>query len=199
MSIVSRVANIALRPKEEWPVIAAEPTSAAGLYTGFIVPLLLIGPVCSFLSGLVFGQRIPFTGVSVRPAAGTLLAMLVVSYVLGLVAVGVAALIVQKLAPTFQSEGDFAQALKLVAYSQAPFWVAGVLNLIPFLGILTILVALYGLYLAYLGLPVVMKTPPDKVVPYLMVVIAVSVVLWIIVAAISGAIIGTAALVSGTP
>jgi len=199
MSIVSRVTNITLRPKEEWPVIAAETTSTAALFTGFIVPLLLIGPVCSFLSSLIFGQRIPFTGISVRPAAGALLAMLVVSYVLGLVAVAVSAFIVQKLAPTFQSEGDFTQALKLVAYSQAPFWVAGVLNLIPFLGILTVLVALYGLYLAYLGLPVVMKTPPDKVIPYLVVVIVVSVVLWFVVAAISGVIIGATAMVSGTP
>jgi hypothetical protein len=199
MSIVSRVTNITLRPKEEWPVIAAEPTSTAALFSGFIVPLLLIGPVCSFLSSLIFGQRIPFTGISVRPAAGALLAMLVVSYVLGLVAVAVSAFIVQKLAPTFQSEGDFTQALKLVAYSQAPFWVAGVLNLIPFLGILTVLVALYGLYLAYVGLPVVMKTPPEKVIPYLVVVIVVSVVLWFVVAAISGAIIGATAMVSGMP
>ncbi|MEW5702733.1 MAG: Yip1 family protein [Candidatus Zixiibacteriota bacterium] len=196
MSIVSRVTNIALRPKEEWPVIAAETTTTAGLYTGFIVPLLLIGPLCSFLSALVFGQRIPFTGVAVRPAAGTLIAMLVVSFVLGLIAIALTAFIVQKLAPTFQSQGTFTQSLQLVAYSEAPFWVSGVLYLIPFLGVLTIFVALYGLYLAYLGLPVMMKTPADKVIPYLVVVIVVTVILWFLVAAVSGAIIGASLMVS---
>ena len=197
MSLISRVTNITLRPKEEWPVIAAEPATAGSLYTGLIIPLAAIGPVCSFLSALAFGHRIPFTGIAVHVAVSGLFGAMVVSYLLNLVAVAVTAFIVQKLAPSFASTGDFAQSLKLVAYSQAPFWVAGVLYLIPFLGILAILVGLYSLYLAYLGLSPVMKTPPDKVVPYLIVVIVVSVVLWFAVAAISGALIGAGMIARG--
>ncbi len=191
MSLITRVQNIALRPKEEWPVIAGETTSVASLYTGVIVPLALIGPVCLFLSALIFGQRIPVLNVTVHPAAGVLLGSLIVSYVLTLVGVGITAVIVEKLAPTFQSSGDLAQALKLVAYSQAPFWVAGVLNLIPFVGVLTLLVGLYGLYLVYLGMPTVMKTPPDKVLPYVLVVIGISIVVWIVIAVVTSTIVGT--------
>ncbi|MBI5867628.1 MAG: YIP1 family protein [candidate division Zixibacteria bacterium] len=194
MSLITRVQNIALRPKDEWPVIAGETTSVASLYTGVIAPLALIGPVCLFLSALIFGQRIPVLNVTVHPAAGVLLGSLIVSYVLTLVGVGITAVIVEKLAPNFQSSGDLAQALKLVAYSQAPFWVAGVLNLIPFVGVLTLLVGLYGLYLVYLGMPTVMKTPPDKVLPYVLVVIGISIVVWIVIAVVTSTIVGTGAM-----
>jgi hypothetical protein len=197
MSLVSRVQNIVLRPKEEWPVIAGETTSVASLYTGVIVPLALIGPVCTFFSAVIFGQRIPILNVTVRPAAGLLVSTMVVSYILTLVSVWVTAMIVEKLAPSFLSSGDLAQALKLVAYSQAPFWVSGVLNLIPFLGVLTFLVALYSLYLVYLGMPSVMKTPQEKVLPYLLVVIGVSIVLWIVVSFVTSAIVGAGAVLRG--
>lgn len=198
MSLITRVQNIALRPKEEWPVIAGETTSVASLYMGVIIPLALIGPVCMFLSALVFGQRIPVLNVTVHPAMGVLFGSMVVSYVLALVAAGVTAVIVEKLAPSFQSSGDLTQALKLVAYSQAPFWVSGVLNFIPIIGVLTFLVALYGLYLVYLGMPVIMKTPPDKVLPYLLVVIGVSIVLWIVISVVTSAIVGTGVMLQGS-
>jgi hypothetical protein len=197
MNLISRIQNIALRPKEEWPVIAGETTSVAALYTGVIVPLALIGPVCIFLSALVFGTRIPLLNVTVHTATGVLLGTMIVSYVLSLVAVWVTAMIVEKLAPSFQSSGDFTQALKLVAYSQAPFWVSGVLNLIPLLGILTFLVALYGLYLIYVGMPTMMKTPQEKVLPYLLVVIGVSIVLWIVISFITTVIVGSGAILRG--
>jgi len=197
MSLISRVQNIALRPKDEWPVVAAETTSVGALYTGVIVPLALIAPVCTFLNGLIFGQRIPILNVTVHPSAAVLISTMVLTYVLTLVSVWVTAMIVEKLAPSFQSSGDLTQALKLVAYSQAPFWVAGALNLIPFLGVLSLLVALYGLYLVYLGMPVMMKTPQDKVLPYLLVVIGVSIVLWIVIGVATTAIVGTGALLGG--
>ena len=52
MSIVDRATNISLRPQLEWPVIAAEPVSFAGLFMGYIAPLAAIGPIA-----LVIGYR----------------------------------------------------------------------------------------------------------------------------------------------
>ncbi len=55
---------------------------------------------------------------------------------------------------------------------------------------LVILAALYAIYLFYLGLPPVMGTPADKVIPYMavsaVVVIIVSIVLGIFASAIVG-------------
>jgi hypothetical protein len=137
----------------------------------------------------VVGVSVPFLG-TVRTDVVRGLAGAIVSWVLSLVGTWLAGLIVEKLAPTFQSRSDPVQALKLVIYAMTPVWVAGVLNLVPALGILVILAALYSIYLFYLGLPPVMGTPPDKVIPYMavsaVVVIVVSIVLGMVTAAAVG-------------
>lgn len=188
MNLVNRVTNIALHPKEEWPVINEETETVQSLYTNVILPLAAIGPVCTALNSFVFGHA--WFGTRIRPAFGAIILGLVVGYIMALVSVYVMAFIIHKLAPNFGSEGDLPQALKLVAYAYAPMWVAGVLNIIPFLGVLTFFVGLYGLYLAYLGLPVLMKTPQDKVAIYLIVVVAVGIVISIIAGVITAAFVG---------
>jgi hypothetical protein len=197
MNLIERVKRIATKPKEEWPVIATETSSVGDLMTGVAIPLVAIAPVCNAINSLIFGHSIPLTDITYHPSIGSVLGTLVLSYVLGLGGVFITSFIVEKLAPNFGSKGDLAQAMKLIVYSYAPFWVAGVLNIIPFLGILTIFVGFYGLYLAYLGLPHVMQTPPDKVVPYLIVVIVVGIIVYFIIGVITAAIIGGGALVTG--
>ena len=81
-------------------------------------------------------------------------------------------------------------ALKLVVYSMTPVWLAGVLNLVPVLAILTVVVALYAVYVFYLGLPVLMSTPADKVVPYMLVSALVIIVLSVALGAVAAALTG---------
>ncbi len=195
--MLQRVINVALRPGQEWPVIAQEAMSTAGIYTKYIIPLSAIGPVCGFISGAIFGQGIPFTGLSVRPAISTLLMMMVFAYVLGLIGVAVTAFITQKLAPTFKSQGGFVDALKIVTFSQAPYWVASVVTLIPILGMLAILVAFYGLYLFYVGLPHVMKTPDDQRLPYMGVILVVSIIIWFVLMGLPAMLVGGMMVVQG--
>ena len=192
MNIVSRVINIATKPRFEWPVIAAESATVQSLFTGFIMPLAAIGPVCSFIQSLLFTSALGFS-----PSAGLLFVSMIIGYLLTLAGVFIIAFIVDKLAPTFQSSGGMVQALKLVAYAQGPVWVAGFLGLIPFLSILTIFVGLYCLYIVYLGFTPVMKTPPDKVIPYLVVVIIVSIIMWVFIGFITTAIIGMSIIAGG--
>jgi len=98
--------------------------------------------------------------------------------------------VIEKLAPTFQSKGSTAQALKLVVYAMTPVWVAGVLNLVPALAVLEIIAALYAIYLFYLGLAPVMGTPPDKAIPYIVVSAIVIIVISIVLGAVTAAIVG---------
>jgi hypothetical protein len=183
--------NVALKPAEEWPVIAAEQTTAAGLYTKYIVPLSAIGPVCAFLAAAMWGQRIPFTAISVRPAISGLFMMMIVGYLMGLILVAASALIVQKLAPTFKSQGTFVDALKMITFSYAPYWLVSVITLVPLIGMLSVLIALYGLYLFYVGLPHVMKTPDDQRLPYMGVVLVVSIVVWFVLMGLPAVMVGS--------
>jgi len=191
MNLQTRVMNILTKPAAEWPIIAAEPADVASIYRDYILLLAAIPAVCTFLGLMLIGGLFGSYGMSFALVAG------VMSYVSTLASCYIAAFIIEKLAPNFDSRGDTAQALKLVAYASTPVWVAGVLHLVPLLGVLILLAVIYAVYLFYLGLAPVMKTPQDKVVPYMivsaLVVIVVSVVLsFILTAMTAGAMFGGA-------
>lgn len=192
-ALTDRVTRILKDPKAEWPVIEAEVTTTEQLYRSYIAPLAAIPPVATFIGMSLIGISMPFIG-HYRVGIGSGIAHAIVSWVLALVGVYVAALIINKLAPTFDSAPNDRQALKLVAYANTAAWVAGVFNIIPMLGVLAILGGLYSIYLFYVGLPVMMKTPEAKVVPYMvvsaLVIIVVFVVMGLVAAAITG--VGTA-------
>ena len=179
MNIVERVKNIIIKPAQEWDVIATETHTVPGLFTGYVMILAAIPAVSSFIGFCVVG----IAGYRMPMAYG--LAHLVVSYVLSLASVYVMALIIEALAPQFGGEKNFMQALKVSAFFPTAAWIAGIFSLIPLMSILGIL-GLYSLYVLYLGLPRVMKAPEEKAITYTVVVIIVAIVLWVVVAILSG-------------
>jgi hypothetical protein len=185
MNLIERAKNIVLQPKSEWDVIVDEDTATGDLYKSYIAPLAAIGPVASFLGLSLIGTSVPFLGTIRMPILSGL-SMAIVSYVMALVGVFVISLVIDYLAPTFGGEKNQGQALKLAAYSMTPAWLAGVLHLIPMLGVLVLLASLYGLYLLYLGLPVLMKAPQDKALPYTAVVVVCAIVVSVIIGAVAG-------------
>lgn len=175
VNIVERVKNVLMKPKEEWPVIAGENTSTAELYTGYIIPLAAIPAVAAFIGFSIVG--LPFIG---RLPMMSGLSIMVTNFVLTLVGVFVLSLIIDFLAPQFGGEKNAMQALKVAAYSMTAVWVVGIFQIIPMLGILAIL-GLYSIYLLYLGLPILMKAPQDKAVPYTVVVIVAGIIIWVVI------------------
>ena len=133
MNLQTRVINILSKPTQEWPVIASETTDVASLYKEYIMLLAAIPAICGFLGMTLIGVSVPFMG-QIRTPMVSGLAGLVVGYALSLAGIFLAAFIVDKLAPSFQSSGGIVQALKMVAFASTPSWVAGVLQLIPLLG-----------------------------------------------------------------
>jgi len=193
VNLQTRVRDIITKPASEWREIAAESTTIGELMLGYAVPLTAIPAVCGFIGLSVIGISTPLTTpLRVGPVRG--LANALVGYVLGLVSIYVAALVVEKLAPTFQSRGNAAQAMKMVVFACTPIWVAGVLQLVPALSPLTFLAGLYAIYLFYLGLPYVMHTPSEKVIPYMLVAAAIIIVLSVTFGFISGMVTGVRGL-----
>jgi hypothetical protein len=197
MGLVDRVKNILLNPRQEWEVIDAEAATTGSLYTGYILPLAAIPPVCQAIGYSVFGIRLPFVGVW-RTPIGSAVTSAVVTYVLTLIGVFVLALIIDALAPTFSGTKNQTQALKVAAYSYTPAWVVGIFSLIPGLRFLGIL-GLYSLYLLYLGLPVLMKSPKEKAFGYTAVVIIVGIVLAVIIGVVASRFVATPGMSGFTP
>jgi hypothetical protein len=63
----------------------------------------------------------------------------------------------------------------LSVYSHTPLWLAGIFLLIPGLNFLLIL-GLYGLYLLWTGLPLLMRVPDEKALSYAAIVTACALV-----------------------
>ena len=99
------------------------------------------------------------------------------------------AVIIDGLAPTFSAPKNQQNAMKLAVYSMTPVWLAGVFALIPGLGFLRFIALLYGVYVFWLGLPILMKSPArPRPAPYALAVIVCGIVLSFVVAAFVGPI-----------
>jgi len=109
----------------------------------------------------------------------------VVGFVLSLVMVYLLALIANALAPTFKGEKNLLNAFKLIAYGATAGMVGGIFNLFPALSMLGLIAALYSVYLIYIGIPVLMKSPADKALGYTAVLIVCGVVAGLILGASS--------------
>lgn len=182
MNIVERAKNLILTPAAEWDRIAGETHTVQELYTGWIMILAAIPAIATFIGFSIVGTGA--FGFSYRVPVVAGISNAIASYLLSLAMVYVFALVIDALSPTFGGEKNFAQAFKVAAFAPVASWLAGVFAILPALSILGIL-GLYSLYLLYVGLPRLMKTPPEKALPYTVVVILVGIVLSAVVAALS--------------
>ena len=178
--LVARARSIVLQPREAWPAIAAETDSITGIYRNYVIWLAAL-PVLGVLIGTaLFGIHVPILG-TIRIGFGTLLAQAVLSYLTGLLIVFLLALVVDALAPTFAAGKSRIQAFKSVVYAITPVWLAGALNILPWIGTLVLLVsagaAVYSVYLLKLGLPRTMGCPEDKSWGYAITVVVAGIVL----------------------
>jgi len=177
MSLLNHITGILLKPKNEWPVIKQESINVNQLFTGYVAILALIPAIASFIN--LIGHTFKY---------GIIYA--VVSYIFALVGVYVSAFIINALAPKFESKSNMNNALKLVAFSETPVWIAGIFSIFPPLAVIGSIVSLYALYLLYIGLEPMMETPAHKRTVFFLVTL---VVMAVILMVIGGAIVGIVA------
>ena len=193
--LIERIKNIVLTPKTEWRVIEAEPTSVAQLYTGYVMPMAAFAAAMSFIRISVIGVSLPFGGTIRTPLASGLVST-VVTFLLGLIGLFLVGSIINMLAPTFSGGRNHRQALKTAAYALTPAWLGTALTFLPLGTLLQLIAGLYGIYVLYLGLPVMMRSQQDKAAGYTAAVVACTIVVGILFAA-AGAMLGAAGRMAG--
>src|SRR5262245_37457455 len=196
MSIVDRIKNICLTPNTEWPVIANEADSTGNLIAGYVAPLAAISALAGFIGVSLVGTSTFFAG-TYRLSIFAGLALAIWTFIGAIIGVVLVGFIINALAPTFGGQQDSARAMKVAVYSFTPAWVAGVLRIVPALGILAVLGAFYGFYLLYLGLPALMKSPKEKAAGYTVVTIVAAIVVYVVVGAVGGLMVAGSAIGSG--
>jgi Yip1-like protein len=165
LGLVERVRAIMMTPQAEWPAVANESSDALAIR--YVAILALIPALARLIGGWLIGGYTPFLPALIGA---------VVAYALSFVVVFLVALAVDLFAPKFGGERGYSSALRLTAYSFTPVWLAGVFLLVPGASFL-VLLGLYGFYLMWLGLPVLMKAPRDKALPYVLAIAVCAVLL----------------------
>jgi hypothetical protein len=157
IKLVERVKAILLTPRTEWPVIEQERATLADLFIKYVAILAAVPEIAHLIGQALIGEaHIPFMSALVRA---------IVSYVVTLAMVYIIACVIDLLAPRFGGKKNFPNALKLSVYSYTPLWLAGIFLLIPGLNFLLVL-GLYGFYLLWVGLPMLMGVPSDRAFAY---------------------------------
>jgi hypothetical protein len=186
MNLIDRAKNMFVTPKTEWDVIAAEAMPPKQIVMGYVLPLAAIAAIAGFIGAVVIGTSMPMTGTVRASVLGGIIGA-ILQLAMAVAAVFIMGFIIDALAPTFGAQKSFDQAVKVAAYSYTPVWVLSILAIIPWLGILVSLIAVgFAIYLLYLGLPRVMRSPPDKAMGYTVVVIIAGIVVGLFLAFVVG-------------
>src|SRR5215831_13394804 len=151
--LADRIKALLLTPQTEWKVIEQEHDTLFDLLIGYVAILAAIPELAHFIGQSFIGGYTPVVPNLVRA---------VVVYFVTFAMVYIIAGVIDLLAPRFGAEKNFANAVKLSAYSHTPLWLVGIFLLVPGLNFLLIL-GLYGFYLLWVGLPMLMKVANDKV------------------------------------
>jgi Yip1 domain len=192
MTVVERIKGICLKPGLEWSRIETEPLTTRELLVGYVAPLAAIGPLAQFVGGVVLGRSLSFAGTYRIPLV-TGIGLAVLAYVMSIIGTLGVSWIINALAPSFGGLKNRRQALRVAVFAYTPTWIAGVFMLFMPLGPLIIVASFYGLYLLYLGLPVLMKSPREKAGSYTAVVVVCAVALWVAAGALAGMMGGVVA------
>ena len=179
MNLPKRVKNILTVPKTEWLVVDSESGTPQSLLMGYVLPMAIISSLGSILRGFMWAG--PFGTYFVWAAVVGFISLLISFYI--------SIYVIDMLAPSFGSERNLNKSAQLVAYANTPTWIAGLLSFIPFIGFLLLIAGwVYSIYLFYIGLGTLKKTPEDKKVVYMIVAFIIMIAIVFIISAILMAI-----------
>ena len=172
MKLVERAKAILLTPRTEWLVIEQERGGLFHLFIHYVAILAAIPEVAHVIGQSLIGGYSPIVPNLMRA---------IIVYVVTFVMVYLIACVIDVLAPRFGGKKNFPNAVKLSVYSHTPLWLAGIFLLIPGLNFLLIL-GVYGFYLLWVGLPLLMGVPQYRALRYALIVTACALIPAIVLA-----------------
>ncbi len=162
------------------------PATVRSIMVNYVAILAVIPFIATLIGDLWWyglGLGIFFSGF-----VGFAIVSAILSYIFAVISVYVVGFVIKLLAPSFNSSIDQVKALKLAAYLYTPYFLISILDIIPFISVITVLGVLYGLYILYKGLPILLGTPADKVLVYLIVIVVATFIVYAIVGVIIAAV-----------
>ncbi|MDQ1769833.1 DUF1282 domain-containing protein [Labilibaculum sp. A4] len=188
--LVDRVKLVLVNPKGAWAKIGSEQIDRKDFLMSYVLPLVLIPTIASFIGYGLIGLGSYFKVSSLSWGFH----QAILAFVGAFLGVFISAFCIHKLATNFGTQVSLDNAIKLVAYSYTPVWVAGVLTILPSLSIFSLLAGIYSLYILYIGFVPVTNVSEEKKTNYFIVSLILVIAVSVVVSLVLGAILLTAGL-----
>ncbi len=161
---ITLMPRVLLRPKAVFSQLAKASPSATGVFFSFALWLGILPPVFAYIGAMNFGWRLGVVEPLFFPWYITL--GISTAY-FGALSFGFlsAAFIARWMASTYRADVSLGAHFALMTVVGAPLTMGSVMHLYPhvFLNIVVLVPALiWSMYLLYTGLPVVLKTDPER-------------------------------------
>ena len=150
-----------------------------------MAPLAAIPVVCDLIGSTLFGHMLQFD-------PGQALIRGVVTWIMSVALVFFIGVLINTVADNFEADKNELAAQKIAAYSLTPAFLSGFFSLWPPLWWLSLFALAAMVFLMYRGLPILMKTPPERALGYASTVTVAAAVALIIVFALSSCVMGGA-------
>ncbi len=168
----ARLQEVISDPLGTWAKVKAEPSEVKQLYLQYLIVMAIVPGLCTFIGLALFGPM-PF-GAGIK--------MFLWHVVMTLGGAYLFAMLISAITPTFGGAASVGDALKLLVYSQMPAAAATVLTIIPIsfllliIWLVVLLAAFYGLYIFWLGIPIILNVPEERKVAFFISLVACALV-----------------------
>ncbi len=172
--------RVLIRPTALFAELARRPPSATDAFFRFALWLALCPPVFAYIGTVSFGWRLGVEPIMLP--ARTVLAICAAYFVLLLVGLFTTALISRWMSSTYRAVDAFGAHIGLIAIVGAPLALGSLMHLYPqaFYNVLVLVpVLIWSMYLLYRGLPVVLRTSPERGMLMASALIAYLLVAWV--------------------
>jgi len=164
--LYQRIKYLIIDPEKAWTAIFNENLPIRYVRNSFFLPLIILVSLAAFTGTLIFKN----------PGLTFMYAVLnaVKYFLLLLFAVHASSIVLRELTYALDLGRDFTTAFKLISYSLAPYFICQAISRIFESFIFVNVLALYGLFIFWIGMEKMLNPPEHKKMP-LMIITAVAV------------------------
>jgi hypothetical protein len=190
--ILQHVWGLFVNPKREWESIRDDKCTIGKCYAVHVLVLAAIPAVSGFIGTTQFGWRLG-VGDPVKLTAESAGLIAVLYYLAMLVGVYSIGWLIHWMSETYEARTELSQCVVLAAYTATPLFLIGIMELYPVLWlnmVIGIPALAYSVYLLYTGVPIMMGISPERGFLFASSVLAVGLVAFVALLAVTALLWG---------
>lgn len=190
--VLQHIWGLFTNPKKEWEAIRDDECTIGKCYAAHVLILAAIPPISGFIGTTQFGWQIG-AGDPVMldmQKAGLFAALYYLAMLVGVFSMG---WMIQWMADTYGAKPQLSQSVVLAAYTATPLFLIGLMELYPVLWlnmVVGIPALAYTVYLLYTGVPIMMGISEERGFLFSSAVLAVGLVAFVALLAITALLWG---------